>query len=126
MEKSDKGSSFTDKAIHRIFSSFIKTLILWAKKSPIIHVFAHNFAGFDGILLLKHLLPYGEVKPIFHNGRLMSVNLHIRAWKIIKSDLGLPIKIKNILVFPDGTNLLIEKDLIIKFKDSLLFLPAPP
>jgi hypothetical protein len=56
-----------------------------------------NFSGFDGIFLLKHLLPYGKVKPLIYNGRLISI-------KIMLTHEGF-------------------KGKTIVFKDSMLLLP---
>lgn len=112
-----------DKSIENLFSDFIKTLVIWSKKSSVIEVFAHNFSGFDGIFLLKHLLSFGEIKPIYHNGRLMAVNLHIKAVKTIITPSGEQKEVPNILYFTDGSSLLIKNNLTIKFKDSYLFLP---
>lgn len=125
LPKVDNGTNFTAKGINKIFSDFIKILIIWAKNSSEINVFAHNFSGFDGVFLLKYLLPYGEIKPIFHNGRLMSVNLHIYKVKTILSEDGVPSEVQIVIEFPDGTKHFVKKNLTIKFKDSLLFLPAP-
>nr|YP_009487230.1 hypothetical protein [Russula abietina]AWB36132.1 hypothetical protein [Russula abietina] len=38
------------------------------------NIYIHNMAKFDIIFLLKYLVKLGEVKPIIHNGRLISVN----------------------------------------------------
>jgi hypothetical protein len=38
-------------------------------------VYAHNLSSFDGVFLLNHLIPYGEVKPLIFNGRIMSIKV---------------------------------------------------
>jgi hypothetical protein len=38
-------------------------------------IYAHNFSGFDGIFLLRHLFNYGRVEPLLFNGKLISVKL---------------------------------------------------
>jgi DNA polymerase type B, organellar and viral len=72
----------------RTYSYFIsdfndsQDLILTALKSIMIRkyngfsVYIHNMAKFDIIFLLKHLVKLGDVKPIIHNGRIISINLN--------------------------------------------------
>ncbi len=39
-------------------------------------IYAHNLSGFDGILLFKYLVSIADtVKPVYHNGRLMSMTV---------------------------------------------------
>src|SRR6267142_1363248 len=58
-------------------------LILTALKSILTrkyngyNVYMHNMAKFDIIFLLKHLVKLGDVTPIIHNGRIISINLNI-------------------------------------------------
>src|SRR6267142_1495768 len=40
------------------------------------NVLMHNIAKFDIIFLLKHLVKLGDVTPIIHNGRIISINLN--------------------------------------------------
>jgi len=81
-----------------LFSSFINQLLtLFDKGDKTMVVYAHNFAKFDGVFLLKHLLSYGKVEPVIFNGKLMSIKL--------KLDV-------------EGS-----KNKSIIFKDSLLLLP---
>jgi hypothetical protein len=40
------------------------------------NVYIHNLAKFDIIFLLKHLVKFGNVTPIIHNGRIISINLN--------------------------------------------------
>ena len=64
-----------DLAIEAMFKEFIGKII---ELKHVKYVYAHNFSGFDGILLLKHLLNYGNdtnVEPLVFNNKLMSVNL---------------------------------------------------
>jgi hypothetical protein len=57
-------------------------LILTALKSIMIrkyngyNIYMHNMAKFDIIFLLKHLVNLGNVTPIIHNGRIISINLN--------------------------------------------------
>ena len=46
-----------DLAIEAMFKEFIGKII---ELKHVKYVYAHNFSGFDGILLLKHLLNYGN------------------------------------------------------------------
>ena len=38
-------------------------------------VYVHNLSGFDGNLLLKYMTKVGKVKPVIHEGRIISINL---------------------------------------------------
>lgn len=38
-------------------------------------VYIHNFARFDAIFLLKELVKVGEVNPIIHKGRIVTISL---------------------------------------------------
>jgi DNA polymerase type B, organellar and viral len=72
----------------RTFSYFIsdfkdpKDLIITALKSILVrkyngfNVYIHNMAKFDIIFLLKYLVKLGNVVPIIHNGRIISINLN--------------------------------------------------
>jgi DNA polymerase type B, organellar and viral len=59
-----------------------KELILTALRSIMIrkyngyNIYIHNMAKFDIIFLLKHLVKLGDVTPIIHNGRIISINLN--------------------------------------------------
>ena len=41
------------------------------------YIYAHNFSGFDGIFLLRHLLNYdgGEIKPLIKEGKIYNIKL---------------------------------------------------
>jgi len=81
-----------------LFSSFIYQLLtFFTKESKVITVYAHNLSAFDGIFLMKHLLQFGRVEPILHNGKLISIKIKL-----------------NVLGFMNKT---------IVFKDSYLLLP---
>ena len=68
-----------------LFDSFMKQLLkmMVAMGSLRLIVYAHNFSGFDGIFLMKHLLRYGEVKPLLFNGKIMSITLQLGGGKSI-------------------------------------------
>nr|AWX52937.1 hypothetical protein [Lactarius sp. (in: basidiomycete fungi)] len=59
-----------------------KDLIISALKSILIrkyngfNIYIHNMAKFDIIFLLKYLVNLGNVQPIIHNGRIISINLN--------------------------------------------------
>jgi hypothetical protein len=40
------------------------------------NIYIHNLAKFDVIFLFKYLVKLGEVSPIIHNGRIISINLN--------------------------------------------------
>lgn len=75
INKPISGTPYTPESVSMIFSLFIKRLILWGEKSSSIDVFAHNFAGFDGIFrnfvddLYKMRLQYAKTDQIPFMGR---------------------------------------------------------
>jgi len=71
-------------------------------------VYAHNFSSFDGIFLLNHLLPFGDVEPLLFNGRLISIKLKINIKGVPGTD--------NELTKWNGKTII--------FKDSYLLLPV--
>ena len=91
----------TEEAQNKMFHNFISKLL---QKRQIKNVYAHNLSGFDGILLLKHLINYDRlsVKPIIFNGKLMGI-----AASYLEDD-------------NEKT-----KPFNFKFKDSYLLLPIP-
>jgi hypothetical protein len=77
-------SIYDGKSINSFFITDYKDskdLILTALKSILtrkyngFNVYIHNMAKFDIIFLLKHLVKLGDVTPIIHNGRIISINL---------------------------------------------------
>jgi len=61
-----------------LFASFINQLLTYyTKDSNTIVVYAHNFSKFDGVFLFNQLLEFGKVKPIYHNGRIISLKLKL-------------------------------------------------
>jgi hypothetical protein len=80
-----------------LFSSFFNQLLTFFSNDNVLIVYAHNLSGFDGIFLLKHLLDYGKVEPLLHNGKLISIKLTL--------------------------NVEDYKGKVIIFKDSMLLLP---
>jgi hypothetical protein len=91
--------------LYDLFSNFIKQLFTFIKSdNKTITIYAHNFSGFDGIFLLNHLLPFGNVEPLLFNGKLISVKLTI----LIEGD--------NELTKSNGKSII--------FKDSYLLLPV--
>ena len=81
-----------------LFKSFIfKLFTFFTEDSNTLIIYAHNFSSFDGVFLLKHLLDYGDIKPLYFNGKLISIKIKL-----------------NIDEYKNKT---------IIFKDSMLFLP---
>lgn len=58
-----------------LFNNFINKLLTFFNGRSNLTIYAHNLSGFDGIFLLKHILPYGKVKPLIHNDRLISIKV---------------------------------------------------
>jgi DNA polymerase type B, organellar and viral len=81
-----------------LFNSFITQLLTFFGKGKVLTVYAHNLSNFDGVFLMKHLLPFGKVEPILHNGKIISIKVKL-----------------NLYGFMGKT---------IEFKDSYLLLPV--
>jgi hypothetical protein len=62
--------------LDKLFYTFIKKLLTLSTNKTLT-VYAHNFSSFDGIFLLKHLVKFGEVKPLLFNGKLISIQVKI-------------------------------------------------
>jgi DNA polymerase type B, organellar and viral len=61
-----------------LFSNFIKGLLTFFNdKNKTLTVYAHNFSKFDGLFILKHLLPFGIVDPLLFNGKLITIKLKL-------------------------------------------------
>jgi DNA polymerase type B, organellar and viral len=56
-----------------LFREFIEKLISVVEKGSITYIYAHNLSTFDGVLILKHLFKHGEVKPLIHHGKIISI-----------------------------------------------------
>jgi hypothetical protein len=68
-------SDLTEEGVSKMFSYFIYQL-LSPKFKNVQYIYAHNFSGFDGILLLKHLLDH-KAKPLIFNNKLMSIKINV-------------------------------------------------
>jgi DNA polymerase family B len=62
----------------------IKELMIRKYNNYIIYI--HNMAGFDAIFLLKILAELGQIKPIIHNGDLISINFKFNNYNITFRD----------------------------------------
>jgi hypothetical protein len=67
-------SDLSEDAIKAMFNKFISQLFTY-KFKDVKYIYAHNFSGFDGILLLEHLLNFDNfnVKPLLFNNKLISI-----------------------------------------------------
>lgn len=63
-------------AVNDMFKCFIKQILEF---KHIKYIYAHNLSGFDGILLLKHLIKYSgvKIKPLIFNGKLISIKMTV-------------------------------------------------
>nr|AQU12774.1 DNA polymerase [Thelephora ganbajun] len=73
-------SAFINKNMDqkKLFKEFIHNLLSLfehEKGDLSMIVYAHNLSGFDGVFLMNHLLTFGKVKPLIHNGKLISIKL---------------------------------------------------
>jgi len=95
-------TSFNDN-VYELFSNFIKQLLTFIKSdNKTMTVYAHNFSKFDGVLLLNHLLPFGEVEPLLFNGKIISIKLTI----LIEGDSELTKYNGKTIIFKDSYLLL--------------------
>jgi len=78
-------SIYDGKSINSFFITDYKDsadMLLSALKSILIrkyngyNIYIHNLAKFDIIFLFKYLVELGDVTPIIHNGRIISINLN--------------------------------------------------
>lgn len=85
---------------NELFKDFIKKLLVSIEDSGLTkaYIYAHNLSTFDGVLILKHLIPFGKVDPILHNGKIIAIKLIVK-----------------------GSN---DKNITLIFKDSYLLLPS--
>jgi hypothetical protein len=88
----------TSDSLPNLFHDFISQLL--ETFNEVKYVYAHNFSGFDGILLLNYLIiyPNSKVKPVIFNGKLMSIEFVIEDKKIIFKDslLLLPLSLRKL------------------------------
>jgi hypothetical protein len=56
------------------------------KKYDNYKVYIHNLAGFDGIFLLKILAKLGQVKPIIHNEKIISIGFKFNGYNLTFKD----------------------------------------
>jgi len=98
-----------------LFNSFMLQLLTFISKwrKIALTVYAHNLSSFDGVFLMKHLLPFGKVEPLIHNGKIISIKLtlSIKGYKgrtILFKDsyLLLPVSLRKLC---DAFNILIPK-----------------
>jgi hypothetical protein len=74
----DSITSYADAKFNQVklFKTFLDKLLTFLTKKTLL-VYGHNLSAFDGVFLLKHLISYGEVKPLYFNGRLMCIELKL-------------------------------------------------
>lgn len=80
-----------------LFTTFFEQLLSKIKPG-LTTIYAHNLSAFDGIFIMKYLLRYGEVNPLLHNGRLMSIKVSLGNKTIIFKDsyLLLPLSLRKL------------------------------
>jgi hypothetical protein len=67
-----------------MIKSAIKDLMI--KNYDNYKVYIHNLSGFDAIFLLKILADLGEIKPIIHNEKIISIGFKFNGYNIIFKD----------------------------------------
>lgn len=76
---SDYAVSYAENNLSQndLFKRFLDQLLTFFNKSKRLLIYAHNLSNFDGLFLLKHLINYGEVKPLYFNGKLISIEVKL-------------------------------------------------
>jgi hypothetical protein len=89
----------SEEAVSLMFNNFISKL-LSKRFENVKYIYAHNFSGFDGILILKHLLDFvgADVKPLLYNNKLISINFKSKDRTLVFKDslLLLPVALRNL------------------------------
>ena len=75
----DYAISYANSTLNQndLFKRFLDQLLTFFNNSKKLTIYAHNLSNFDGIFLLKQLINYGEVKPLYFNNRLMSIQIKL-------------------------------------------------
>jgi DNA polymerase family B len=60
-------------SVEEMMIDCLKSLLV--RKYNYYKVYAHNMAKFDIIFLFKYLIKLGKIKPIFHNGKFISITI---------------------------------------------------
>jgi len=68
-----------------LFKEFIEKLLSKIEFGSKTIIYAHNLSTFDGVFLLKHLFTFGEVKPLVHQGRIISITFKVKDGKKVKT-----------------------------------------
>ena len=101
---SDFISSYANESLNQteLFTHFINQLTSNSFCNDLnLTVYAHNLSGFDGIFLMRQLLPFGIIEPIIFNGRLISIKFKSTLGKSIvfkDSYLLLPLSLRDLCV----------------------------
>ena len=81
-----------------MFSNFVNQLLDRSfSQANNMKVYAHNLSGFDGVFLMKQLLPFGKVDPLIFNGKLISIRLKTPTGQVVTfkdSYLLLPLSLR--------------------------------
>jgi len=69
-------------------------------------IYAHNFAGFDSIFILKELIKFTEVKPLVKDGKFIDVSIKYKDYnfRIRDSFLLLPSSLRSLAKSFNVTN----------------------
>ena len=86
---------------NNLFKTWIKNLLEHSHVG-INYIYAHNLSGFDGLFILQHLVKHEEklhIKPLIHNGRIISIEFKSKDGKILifkDSFLLLPLSLRRL------------------------------
>ena len=71
--------SYADNTLNQtnLFKNFLDQLLTFYNNSRRLIVYAHNLSNFDGVFLLKELISFGSVKPLYFNGKLISIEVKL-------------------------------------------------
>ena len=110
-------------SVDNMMMDFIKQLIKCDKN--IKYIYAHNLSGFDGVLLLKHLIKYpgAKVEPVLYNNKLILMAINFTCEELVDNKV-----INRKFVFKDSYLLLpvsLRKlSLAFKTRNAKLYFPV--
>lgn len=100
-----------------MFTNFITQLLQFKKVK---YIYSHNLSGFDGILLMKHLLNYkgATVDPLLFNGKLISIKFKV----LVDNKLKIIVFKDSYLLLPMSLRQLCNSFKVINIKSYFPFL----
>ena len=64
------------------------------------YIFAHNWSGFDSILLFKYIEPHFNTDPVFFDGKIIAVKLYDKGTLIHQNSTPIATILDSIKILP--------------------------